>query len=150
MEQGIMIPGVSRQELTRIKAMSLPDFRLWLLEYSSQIYNLGISDCRDALRAEFGFGDVRLKRMTDHIEKAMKAFFREADNVNEIKERLQAISKHAKALEIKADYLAAKLHPGASEETVHDALLKGIGGVSLTRETLKADEDGLKKELMKL
>lgn len=70
--------------------------------------------------------------------------------MNEIKERLQATSKHAKALEIKADYLAAKLHPGTSEETVHDAMLKGIGGVSLTRETLKADEDGLKKELMKL
>lgn len=70
--------------------------------------------------------------------------------MNEIKERLQAISKQAKALEIKADYLAAKLHPGANEETVHDALLKGISGVSLTREILKADEDGLKKELMKL
>lgn len=55
--------------------------------------------------------------------------------MNEIKERLRAISKHAKALEIKADYLAAKLHPGADEETVHDALLKGIGGVSLTRES---------------
>ena len=51
--------------------------RIRLLEYSSQIYNLGISDCRDALRAEFGFGDVRLKRMTDHIEKAMKAFAEE-------------------------------------------------------------------------
>ena len=79
MEQGIRIPGVSRQQLKQIKAMSLPDFRLWLLEYSSQIYNLGIGDCRDALRAEFGFGDVRLKRMTDHIEKAMKAFFWVAD-----------------------------------------------------------------------
>lgn len=45
MEQGIRIPGVSRQELKRIKAMSLPAFRLWLLEYSSQIYNLGIGDC---------------------------------------------------------------------------------------------------------
>jgi len=74
---GQRIPGVSRQELKRIKAMSLPEFRLWLLEYSSQIYNLGISDCRDALRAEFGFGDVRLKRMTDHIEKAMEAFAKE-------------------------------------------------------------------------
>lgn len=70
---------MSRQQLKQIKAMSLPDFRLWLLEYSSHIYNLGISDCREALRAEFGFGETRLKRMTDHIEKAMKAFFREAD-----------------------------------------------------------------------
>ena len=74
---GVRIPGVSRQELKRIKAMSLPAFRLWLLEYSSQIYNLGISDCRDALRAEFGFGEGRLKRMTDHIEKAMEAFAKE-------------------------------------------------------------------------
>ena len=35
MTQGIQIPGVSRQQLKQIKAMSLPDFRLWLLEYSS-------------------------------------------------------------------------------------------------------------------
>lgn len=48
--------------------------------------------------------------------------------MNEIKERLQAISKHAKALEIKADYLAAKIHPGANEEIVHDALLWVAGG----------------------
>lgn len=75
--EGVRIPGVSRQELKRIKAMSLPEFRLWLLEYSTQIYNLGISDCRDALRAEFGFGETRLKRMTDHIEKAMEAFAKE-------------------------------------------------------------------------
>lgn len=75
--EGVRIPGVSRQELKRIKAMSLPEFRLWLLEYSTQIYNLGVSDCRDALRAEFGFGETRLKRMTDHIEKAMEAFAKE-------------------------------------------------------------------------
>ena len=78
--EGVRIPGVSRQELKRIKAMSLPEFRLWLLEYSSQIYNLGISDCRDALRAEFGFGETRLKRMTDHIEKAMEAFAKEDED----------------------------------------------------------------------
>ncbi|WP_302221695.1 hypothetical protein [uncultured Acidaminococcus sp.] len=78
--EGVRIPGVSRQELKRIKAMNLPEFRLWLLEYSTQIYNLGISDCRDALRAEFGFGDVRLKRMTDHIEKAMEAFAKEDED----------------------------------------------------------------------
>ena len=77
MTQGIQIPGVSRQQLKQIKAMSLPDFRLWLLEYSSQIYNLGISDCRDALKAEFGFGEARLKRMTDHIQRAMADFAKE-------------------------------------------------------------------------
>lgn len=75
--EGVRIPGVSRQELKRIKAMGLPAFRLWLLEYSSQIYNLGISDCRDALKAEFGFGEVRLKRMTDHIQRAMEALAKE-------------------------------------------------------------------------
>lgn len=74
---GQRIPGVSRQQLKQLKAMSLPDFRLWLLEYSSQIYNLGISDCRDALRAEFGFGEARLKRMTDHIQRAMADFAKE-------------------------------------------------------------------------
>lgn len=77
---GQRIPGVSRQQLKQIKAMSLPDFRLWLLEYSSQIYNLGISDCRDALKAEFGFGETRLKRMTDHIQRAMEAFAKEDEN----------------------------------------------------------------------
>ncbi|WP_270441155.1 hypothetical protein [Acidaminococcus provencensis] len=71
---------MSRQQLKQIKAMSLPDFRLWLLEYSSQIYNLGISDCRDALRAEFGFGEVRLKRMTDHIQRAMETFAKEDES----------------------------------------------------------------------
>lgn len=75
--EGVRIPGVSRQQLKQIKAMGLPEFRLWLLEYSSQIYNLGISDCRDALRAEFGFGETRLKRMTDHIQRAMEAFAKE-------------------------------------------------------------------------
>lgn len=74
---GVRIPGVSRQQLKQIKAMSLPDFRLWLLEYSSQIYNQGISDCRDALKAEFGFGEARLKRMTDHIQRAMADFAKE-------------------------------------------------------------------------
>jgi len=74
---GIRIPGVSRQQLKQIKAMSLPDFRMWLLEYSTQVYNLGISDCRDALRKEFGFGDVRLNRMTDSIKQAMNDFTKE-------------------------------------------------------------------------
>lgn len=74
MTQGIQIPGVSRQKLKEIKAMNLPEFRLWLLEYSTQVYNLGIDDCHDALRAEFGFGDKRLKRMTDHIEQAVQDF----------------------------------------------------------------------------
>lgn len=79
MMQGTQIPGISRQQLKQIKAMPLPEFRAWLLEYSAQIYNLGISDCREALRAEFGFGDTRLKRMTDHIERAMDEFAKEIE-----------------------------------------------------------------------
>lgn len=67
---GIRIPGVSRQMLKQIKAQSLPEFRAWLAEYSAQIYNQGISDCREALRKEFGFGDTRLKRMTDYLKRA--------------------------------------------------------------------------------
>lgn len=72
--EGERIPGVSRQQLKQLKAMPLPVFRRWLLEYSSEIYNLGINDCREALKAEFGFGPGRLKRMTDHIERAMAEF----------------------------------------------------------------------------
>lgn len=72
--KGERIPGVSRQQLKQLKAMPLPVFRRWLLEYSSEIYNLGIADCREALKAEFGFCPGRLKRMTDHIERTMAEF----------------------------------------------------------------------------
>ncbi len=61
------IPGVSRQQLKQLKAMPLPNFRRWLLEYTDIIYNQGISDCSDALHVEFGFGRIRLQRMIDHI-----------------------------------------------------------------------------------
>lgn len=76
--EGIYIPGVSRQKLKEIKAMSIPELRLWILEYSTNVYNLGINDCKEALRKEFGFGPGRLKRMTDHIQKEMEDFTREA------------------------------------------------------------------------
>ena len=72
--EGEHIPGVSRQDLKKIKAMSLPEFRHWALEYSNAVYNEGIADCLDALKAEFGFGQGRLKRMTDHIERTMAEF----------------------------------------------------------------------------
>lgn len=68
--EGQHIPGVSRQMLKQIKAMSLQELRIWLMEYAEYFYNLGISDCREALRAEFGFGDTRLKRMTDCLKRA--------------------------------------------------------------------------------
>ena len=65
--EGERIPGVSRQQLKQLKAMPLPNFRRWLLEYTDIIYNQGISDCPDALHVEFGFGRIRLQRMIDHI-----------------------------------------------------------------------------------
>ena len=70
--EGERIPGVSRQQLKQLKAMPLPDFRRWLLEYTDIIYNQGISDCSDALHVEFGFGRIRLQRMIDHIKRAKK------------------------------------------------------------------------------
>lgn len=65
----VSIPGVSRQQLKGIKSMGLPELRKWLLKYSWAVYNIGVDDCKDALRKEFGFGEKRLKRMTDHIER---------------------------------------------------------------------------------
>lgn len=63
------IPGVSRQELKRIKGMSLSDFRRWLLKYTDVIYKQGIADCCDAIHAEFGFGRVRLKRLIERLNR---------------------------------------------------------------------------------
>lgn len=54
--------------------MGLPELRKWLLNYSWAVYNIGVDDCKDTLRKEFGFGDKRLKRMTDHIEQAVQDF----------------------------------------------------------------------------
>lgn len=68
----VSIPGVSRQQLKGIKSMGLPELREWLLNYSWAVYNIGVDDCKDALRKEFGFGEKRLKRMTDHIEGNIK------------------------------------------------------------------------------
>ena len=64
----VSIPGVSRQQLKAIKNMGLPELRKWLLAYSWNAYNIGVADCKDALRKEFGFGEKRLKRMTDYME----------------------------------------------------------------------------------
>ena len=36
--EGERIPGVSRQQLKQLKAMPLPNFRRWLLEYTDIIY----------------------------------------------------------------------------------------------------------------
>lgn len=76
----VSIPGVSRQQLKAIKNMGLPELRKWLLAYSWNVYNIGVADCKDALRKEFGFGETRLKRMTDHIQRAMADFAKEDAN----------------------------------------------------------------------
>lgn len=73
-KKGTEIPGVSRQQLKKIKSLTMPEFRDWLINYSTEMYNLGISDCRDALHEEYGFGKVRLKRMTDNITAKMAAY----------------------------------------------------------------------------
>nr|DAQ41280.1 MAG TPA: hypothetical protein [Caudoviricetes sp.] len=65
--EGPIVAKLTRQTLKQIKALSLPDFRAWLIEYSNQVYNMGIDDCKTALHEEFGFGPERLKRMTEHI-----------------------------------------------------------------------------------
>lgn len=68
----VSIPGVSRQQLKAIKNMGLPELRKWLLNYSWAVYNIGVDDCKDALRKEFGFGEKRLKRMTDYMESTIQ------------------------------------------------------------------------------
>lgn len=65
--EGPIVAKLTRQTLKQIKGLSLPDFREWLIEYSNQVYNMGIDDCKIALHEEFGFGPERLKRMTEHI-----------------------------------------------------------------------------------
>nr|DAG46142.1 MAG TPA: hypothetical protein [Caudoviricetes sp.] len=67
--EGERIPGVSRQDLKRIKGMPLPKLRQWLLEYTDAIYNQGIADCCDALHAEYGFGRVRLQRLIERLNR---------------------------------------------------------------------------------
>lgn len=59
---------IRRQQLKAIKNMGLPELRKWLLAYSWNVYNIGVADCKDALRKEFGFGEKRLKRMTDYAD----------------------------------------------------------------------------------
>ncbi len=67
-EHCIPIPGVTRQGLKDIQRLSVPEFRDWLIGYSTEVYNLGIQDAKKALRENFGFGDKRLDKLTEAIK----------------------------------------------------------------------------------
>ena len=67
-QHGIPIPGVTRQGLKDIQRLSIPEFRDWLISYSTEGYNLGIQDTKKALRENFGFGDKRLQKLNDCIK----------------------------------------------------------------------------------
>lgn len=67
-QHGIPIPGVTRQGLKDIQRLSIPEFRDWLIGYSTEVYNLGIQDTKKALRENFGFGDKRLQKLTECIK----------------------------------------------------------------------------------
>lgn len=67
-QHGIPIPGVTRQGLKDIQRLSIPEFRAWLISYSTEVYNLGIQDTKKALRENFGFGDKRLQKLTGCIK----------------------------------------------------------------------------------
>lgn len=70
---GKWIPGVSRQDLKKIKELPVPLFREWLINYSNEIqYQGAVAEkalILEALHREFGFGKVRLGRLLDRAEK---------------------------------------------------------------------------------
>jgi|GEM_PF-881123 len=70
---GKWIPGVSRQDLKKIKELPVPLFREWLINYSNEIQFQGAVAEKalilEALHREFGFGKVRLGRLLDRAEK---------------------------------------------------------------------------------
>ncbi len=59
---------MTRQGLKDIQRLSIPEFRDWLIGYSTEVYNLGIQDAKKALRDNFGFGDKRLQKLTECIK----------------------------------------------------------------------------------
>ena len=73
---GKWIPGVSRQDLKKIKELPVPLFREWLINYSNEIqYQSAVAEkalILEALHREFGFGKVRLGRLLDRAEKIKK------------------------------------------------------------------------------
>ena len=70
---GKWIPGVSRQDLKKIKELTVPLFREWLINYSNEIqYQGAVAEktlILEALHREFGFGKVRLRRLLDRAGK---------------------------------------------------------------------------------
>nr|DAT52250.1 MAG TPA: hypothetical protein [Caudoviricetes sp.] len=64
---GKWIPGVSRQDLKKIKELPVPLFREWLINYSNEIqYQGAVAEkalILEALHREFGFGKVRIGRV---------------------------------------------------------------------------------------
>lgn len=70
---GKWIPGVSRQDLKKIKELPVPLFREWLINYSNEIqYQGAVAEkalILEALHRECGFGKVRLERLLDRAEK---------------------------------------------------------------------------------
>lgn len=70
---GKWIPGVTRQDLKKIKELPVPLFREWLINYSDEIqYQGAVAEkalILEALHREFGFGKVRLERLLDRAEK---------------------------------------------------------------------------------
>ena len=70
---GKWIPGVSRQDLKKIKELTVPLFREWLINYSNEIqYQGAVAEktlILEALHREFAFGKVRLRRLLDRAGK---------------------------------------------------------------------------------
>lgn len=73
---GKWIPGVSRQDLKKIKELPVPLFREWLINYSNEIqYQGAVAEkalILEALHREFGFGKVRLGRLLDRAGEIKK------------------------------------------------------------------------------
>ena len=73
---GKWIPGVSRQDLKKIKELPVPLFREWLINYSDEIqYQGAVAEkalILEALHREFGFGKARLERVLDRAMKIKK------------------------------------------------------------------------------
>lgn len=73
---GKWIPGVSRQDLKKIKELPVPLFREWLINYSDEIqYQGAVAEkalILEALHREFGFGKVRIGRVLERVCKIKK------------------------------------------------------------------------------
>ena len=56
---------LARQEVKELQKMPVPKFRAWMYEYSKQVFDLGIAECKEISRSKFGFGEKRLNRFDD-------------------------------------------------------------------------------------